>query len=75
MPKPRYDEDENVSRHAAAEASDCLEMESKYGWELKRIEELPEAPNQVFEVDCVFEGKTEFPKSYYDSEKENGKDA
>lgn len=68
MAKPRYDEDEDVSRHAAAEASNCLEMESKYGWELKRIEELPETPNQVFEVDCVFEGKTEFPKSYYDTD-------
>lgn len=75
MPKPRYDEDENVSRHAAAEASDCLEMESKYGWELKRIEVLPETPNPVFEVDCVFEGKTEFPKSYQDTDKEEENDA
>jgi len=68
--RPRYEEQENVSRHAAAEARDCLEMEEKYGWKLKRIEELPEAKNQVFEVDCVFDGKTEFPKSYYDTAKE-----
>ena len=72
MPKPRYGEEENVSRHAAAEAGDCLEMARKYGWELKRIEELPETRNQVFEVDCVFSGKTEFPKSYYDTEKDEG---
>ena len=64
------DENENVSRHTAAEASDCLEMDSKYGWELKRIEALPERPNQVFEVDCVLAGKTEFPNSYYDADKE-----
>ncbi|NJR63189.1 MAG: hypothetical protein HC769_33060 [Cyanobacteria bacterium CRU_2_1] len=70
MVKLRYDPDEDVSRHAAAEASDCLEMEDKYGWKLKRIEELPESENQVFEVDCVFEGKTEFPTSYYDTERE-----
>jgi hypothetical protein len=70
MPKPRYDEEENVSRHAAAEPSDCLKMEDKYGWKLKRIEELPEAKNKVFEVDCVFGGKTEFPESYYDTDKE-----
>lgn len=69
--RPRYDEQENLSRHAAVEASDCLEMENKYGWKLKRIEELPETTNQVFEVDCVFEGKTEFPKSYYDTESED----
>ncbi len=71
MPKPRYDEEEDVSRHGAAGPADCLEMEEKYGWDLKRIEELPVRPNQVFEVDCVFEGKTEFPKSYYDTEKED----
>jgi hypothetical protein len=49
-----------------------FEMERKYRWKLKRIEELPETKNQVFEVDCVFEGKTEFPKSYYDTEKGEG---
>lgn len=68
MPEPRYDAEENVSRHAAVEPADCLKMEVKYGWILKRIEELPEDVNQVFEVDCVFEGQTEFPKSYHDSE-------
>ncbi len=35
MLKPRYDEEEDVSRHAAPEAGDCLEMESKYDWKLR----------------------------------------
>lgn len=70
MTKPRYDEEENISRHAAVSASDCLEMQEKYGWTLERIEELPPTPNQIFEVDCVFEGKTEFPRSYHDPERE-----
>jgi hypothetical protein len=38
MPKPRYDEEENVSRHAATDADCCQEMADKYGWFLKRIE-------------------------------------
>jgi|GEM_PF-393389 hypothetical protein len=68
MSKLRYDEDENLSRHAAVNPDDCKEMEKKYGWELIKIEELPLSINQVFEVDCVFLGKTEFPKSFYDKE-------
>jgi hypothetical protein len=68
MPKPRYDEDEDVSRHAAVSADDCKKMEKKYGWELIDIEELPPLTNQVFEVDCVFRGKTEFPKPFYEKE-------
>ncbi len=75
MPEPRYDEEENVSRHSAADADDCLEMEQKYGWDLKRVEDLPETPNQVFEVDCVFEGETEFPKSYYETDSEEEENA
>jgi hypothetical protein len=70
MTRPRYDPDEDVSRHAASSSDDCQDIEDKYGWDLKRVEELPETTNQVFEVDCVFEGRTEFPTSYYDADKE-----
>jgi len=36
----RYDQDENISRHAATDEECCYEMETKYGWTLKRIEKL-----------------------------------
>ncbi|XZO03659.1 MAG: hypothetical protein ACM65L_08080 [Microcoleus sp.] len=36
----RYEPDENISRHAAADDECCYEMETKYGWTLKRIEKL-----------------------------------
>ncbi|MFN6514933.1 MAG: hypothetical protein RMY29_010565 [Nostoc sp. CreGUA01] len=69
MPKPRYDEDENVSRHAATSKDGCMEMERKYGWKLIEIEPTPEDP--IFKVDCVFAGKTEFPKPHYENEQES----
>jgi hypothetical protein len=72
MPEPRYDQNENVSRHAAADEGCCEEMERKYGWTLARIEETS---SPVLEVDCVFEGKTEFPKSYYETDKEEVRNA
>jgi hypothetical protein len=75
MPKHRYDEEEDVSRHAGSDPKACLEMEERNGWELKRIEELPETDNQVLEVDCVFEGQTEFPKSHYETDREHKADA
>ncbi len=43
----------------------------KYGWRLVDIEETGCG---VLPFDCVFEGLTEFPKSYYDTEEES-KDA
>lgn len=52
----------------AADERCCEEMERKYGWELKRVEVTPEDP--IFKVDCVFEGLTEFPQPYYDTDKE-----
>jgi len=67
--KPRYDPDENVSRHAASDEDCCEEMEEKYGWTLVETERLDNDP--IFEVDCVFDGKTEFPKSYYDTDRED----
>jgi hypothetical protein len=66
MPKPRYDEEENVSRHAAADADCCEEMADRYGWKLVDVEETG---NTDLPVDCVFEGETEFPPSYYEKEK------
>ncbi len=67
MPKPRYDEDENKSRHGAADDDCCDEMADKYNWQLVDVEKTGDP---ILPVDCVFEGKTEFPKSYYDTEKE-----
>ncbi|MBN3942752.1 MULTISPECIES: hypothetical protein [unclassified Nostoc] len=67
MPKPRYDEDENKSRHAAVDEDCCEEMAEKYSWQLVDVEKTGDP---ILEVDCVFEGKTEFPKSYYDTQKE-----
>lgn len=67
MPEARYDEGENVSRHAAADEECCEEIADKYDWNLIRVE-TTEDP--ILEVDCVFEGNTDFPKSYYDTDKE-----
>jgi hypothetical protein len=65
-PKPRYDEDEDVSRHAAATPEDCEEMERRNEWTLVDVEPTG---NPILPVDCVFDGETEFPQSYYDKEK------
>ncbi len=67
MPKLRYDEDENKSRHAASDADCCDEIAEKYGWQLVDVEQTG---NATLPIDCVFEGETDFPKSYYDAEKE-----
>ncbi|HLP90285.1 MAG TPA: hypothetical protein VK184_17070 [Nostocaceae cyanobacterium] len=67
MPKPRYDEEADKSRHAAADEDDCENMAKKYGWQLVDIEETD---NKILPVDCVFDGKTEFPASYYNTEEE-----
>jgi hypothetical protein len=72
MPKPRYEEEEDVSRHSAADEGCCEEMEEKYGWELVAIEEINDP---FFGVDCVFDGETEFPKPYNETEKEEDEDA
>ncbi|BAZ08553.1 hypothetical protein NIES4071_03580 [Calothrix sp. NIES-4071] len=68
MSKFRYDEDEDLSRHAAVSPDDCREMAKKYSWELISIEEIPPSINQVFQVDCVFRGKTEFPQTFYEKD-------
>jgi hypothetical protein len=49
------------SRHSATDAEKCIQMSKKYGWKLLRIEPTN---NSLLKVDCVFEGKTEFPNYY-----------
>lgn len=63
MPKKRYDEEEDVSRHSATNEECCEEMKKKYGWNLVRVEE---AEDTFFDVDCVFKGRTEFPRNNKD---------
>lgn len=46
------------SRHAATDKDKCDDMADKYGWELVRVEPTE---NPILEVDCVFDGETEFP--------------
>jgi len=67
---PRYDPDENVSRHGATDPDKCEEMADKYGWNLVRIEETGDS---VLEVDCVFDGETEFPPTPYEPKHEREK--
>jgi hypothetical protein len=69
MTSLRYDPDEDKSRHAAADESCCEEMAQKYDWQLVDVE--PIRDNDVFKADCVFDGETEFPKSYYDTDRED----
>lgn len=64
---PRYDEDSNESRHGAATRKDCEKMAKRQRWELKRIEG-DENGKGVLKVDCVFEGYTEFPESFYEGD-------
>lgn len=61
MTKPRYDPDENRSRHAAASVDDCEDMEQRNGWKLVDVERTGD---DVLKVDCVFDGETEFPKPF-----------
>jgi hypothetical protein len=68
MLKPRYDQDNNKSRHAAADQDCCEEMAEKYSWQLVDIEKTG---NSILPIDCVFEGETKFPLSYYDEKETN----
>lgn len=40
-------------------------MENKYGWKLLDVEETD---NSFMEADCVFEGKTEFPRPFNETD-------
>jgi hypothetical protein len=76
MPKPRYDEERDETRHGAVDEEQCEEMEKKYNWDLKAVEQT-EA--EILAVDCVFDGYQEFPPSGMDLRqgdlKEKNKDA
>jgi hypothetical protein len=48
------DDSEQENRHWASCEEDCKEMEKKYGWELKKIEQNDDSD---LGVDCVFKGK------------------
>ena len=67
MPEPRHNENENKSRHAAADDDCCDEMAEKYGWQLVDVEQTGDP---ILPVDCVFEGETEFPNYHEESENE-----
>ncbi|HBL13841.1 MAG TPA: hypothetical protein DD379_21080 [Cyanobacteria bacterium UBA11162] len=67
MPKPSDEDEEDKSRHGAVSRKHCEDMEKKYGWKLIDVEPTG---NSILKVNCVFKGKTEFPKSFYDTEEE-----
>jgi len=52
----RYDPAENISRHAATDDECCYEMETKYGWTLKRIEKLK---GDTLKADRAIESKAD----------------
>lgn len=68
---PRYNEDGNESRHAAVTRKDCEKMAKRQRWKLKRIEG-DENADGILNVDCIFEGYTEFPETFYEGENDNG---
>jgi hypothetical protein len=51
-----------------SQKTDCEEMANRQGWTLVDVEELPPSPNQIFNVDCVFQGKTEFPRPFNETD-------
>ena len=59
----RYDSSKDETRHAATSKKDCEQMEKKYQWKLKRVDDRKDA---TLKKDCVFEGDAEFPKSGMD---------
>lgn len=61
--KPRYDPDRNETRHAAASKNDCEQMEKKYSWSLKRVDDRQ---GSTLDKDCVFDDYCEFPPSQID---------
>ncbi|OLP17447.1 hypothetical protein BST81_16795 [Leptolyngbya sp. 'hensonii'] len=63
MPKPRYNEDNNETRHAATDEEECEDMADTYSWSLKRVEPTEDS---ILPVDCVFDDYCEFPPSRMD---------
>jgi hypothetical protein len=64
----RYDPERDISRHSATSPQKCRDMQKKYGWKLIDIEEIEN--QQIFQVDCVFKGQTEFPNYLEEKEEE-----
>ena len=58
--RPRYDPEENISRHSATDPEKCEKMVKRQGWEFIRREKTND---DILKVDFVFEGFTEFPLS------------
>jgi hypothetical protein len=58
MTKPRYDPEENVTRHGATSPKKCKDMEKRRGWQLVDIED---ASGSMLKVDCVFKGDVRSP--------------
>lgn len=53
---------ENI--HGATDPKKCYEMESKYGWKLKRIRPTQDS---ILKVNCIFYGEqTSFQDMWYD---------
>jgi hypothetical protein len=65
MQKPRYDPEEDKSGHLAASDDHCEEMAKRNDWDLVDIE--PSGDN-ILPVDCVFDGKTEFPRPFNETD-------
>ncbi len=65
MSKSRYDAEEDKSRHLAASDDRCEEMAKRNGWELIDIEP---SGNRILPVDCVFDGQTEFPRPFNETD-------
>lgn len=59
MVKPRYDPEKDISRHGAVSRKNCENMAALNNWKLLDVEPIN---IDMFKVDCVFKGKTEFPK-------------
>jgi hypothetical protein len=67
------DDSEQENRHWASSEEDCKEMEKKYGWQLKKVEQNDD--DSGVGVDCVFKGKqTSFWDMWGDHQDERDKD-
>jgi len=65
----RYDPEKNESKHAAAHPDNCLKMQKNNpGWRLKG---WVKTDQPMLEIDCIFEGDTDFPLPYHETETED----
>jgi hypothetical protein len=59
-------ESRQETTHSATDSKKCYEMERKYRWKLKRIDEYPD--KSIFQVDCIFFGDVPFPNYMEDDD-------